>query len=285
MHKLFKTCIIMTTILLCGCGSQNNEIKYTPQKLSIDNNTIRDKYVWNHIIEDEENKTDNYVSDPSGSVSEIIIDNNINSILYTISDGSIIYNGKTYNDLYNVVQSVETPYDTNTFISFILKTYATDSDVVYTYLTQDSDTIEDGVGTSIPVDESLSDFYGYKEICEKYNDKATWIIQMSSNKMREVGWIYGCKSFVLYKGTDDLHINMQEFIDDLPEPIITDEVENTAEGTENITDEENTAEEAINITDENEGITEEVESIAEGTENITEEAEDITESEVTEHEE
>jgi len=227
---LALTTLALTTLALTACTNkelkeiENDTLVYYPSTFEKDNKTT--SKIETEIIktekeqekqldesqEQEENKLD--YGTPEYNTSEIQLDNNDESINYEIVEDNIVYRGITFIDLYKIVNSVEQPYELNTFINFLIKTYDSHGEtVVYTSLQTDSEgEVGVDIGSAITISESLYDREGYTEIVEKYNgDEAVWSICLYTYGGENEHNVYGCKSYVAYNGSSDLVVDMQEF--------------------------------------------------------------------------
>lgn len=154
-------------------------------------------------------------TEESNNVSEIENTPDI-QLAYEINGNDIIYNSVTYTDLYSNIQKVEqqSQYDTDTLIKFILQSYPS-SEQVYTFMQMYSDVeFEDGDDyNDILIDETLSNSSdAYNNICNKYNDRATWMLTINKWMGKDKAMLAGCKSFTIIIGTDeDIEVDVSDF--------------------------------------------------------------------------
>lgn len=252
-------------------GSKTNEVRYAAGSISIDKYTklyqetkLEDYYDGLEILIDgygEENPTDNednsyaqyekeegsYGGVPEYVASEITLENRDTSVNYEISGKDIIYRGVTYDELYSVVNSVSQPYELNTFINFIIKTYDNKGeDLVFAELisSEGNSGAEEDLGASLTISEMLIGDKGYSELVEKYNEEASWAITLFTYGGENMWILYGCSSYILYEGKDELNVDMSEF--DLGTWLDTGEIDNGGELEEDTIEEnETTVEEAV----------------------------------------
>lgn len=230
MKKKILSIVITSAVLtLASCGNTNNNtdntFAYNPQTFETDNQTIHknnEQEILDNIAQQEQEKEQQQQDEenidygtPEYNTSEITIENEDTSVNYEIVGNDIIYRGITFTDLYTVVTSIEQPYDLNTFINFLVKTYNTHGEtVVYSKLTLDDIETEDDldIGAAMTISEQLYDMEGYAKIVEKYNgEEATWSISLYTYGGNNQHNIHGCKSYVLYNGENDIAVDMSEF--------------------------------------------------------------------------
>ena len=153
MKKLLSLSLIAVSslMLLTACDKQTKEedkIEYTPPMFELAENDVKlydyieyNKNNWN----DNENSgggTNNKV--PQYDSSEITIENSDESVDFIIDGSNILYKGKIFNGLYDVVQQLELPCSQTTFINFIVKTYKNNgSNNIYTECFLDSENYEE----------------------------------------------------------------------------------------------------------------------------------------------
>lgn len=164
--------------------------------------------------ESSETENDNNVEN-TDNVSEV--ENTPDTDLsYVISNNDIIYNDIIYTDLYLNIQQIEqqSQYDTDTLIKFILQSYPS-SEQVYTFIQMNNGAeIADGEDyTDILIDEVLSEASdNYNDICNRYNDRATWMLTINKWMGKDKAMLAGCKSFTIIIGTDeDIEVDVSDF--------------------------------------------------------------------------
>lgn len=222
MKQLISAGLLLTMLSLTACnnidigGSNNNE--YRPQLFEVDELTVRQNNEWNvkqEIAEENNETTVNTEEDIKVDVGEVQLENTDTSIDYTIEGGDIVYNGIRFVELSTAVNSVSSPYDTNTFINFIIKTYSTAESTVNVSYNIDSNTTSDSnadTGAYVGLHESLmADSSDYQHIYNKYGVEADWQLLLDSGKPEELGILYGCSTYVMYQGVGNLVIDMNEF--------------------------------------------------------------------------
>ena len=215
-RKRYLAFIALSMLLVSSCGQKQVSNKTAEQQtfFELRGDTVKDKDVktWNidKYIQDnntaykEESKNDENEYAPHEHAGEIILENGTHSANYKVSNDDIIYNNILFHDLYKNAKSIEQPYSEQTFISFIINTYSTKETEVYSSVENDNDFVNlnntDGDNTYIPVDETLYDNANHKKICNKYNDKATWKLEVYEYGLKNKGIIAGCKSFICFIG-------------------------------------------------------------------------------------
>lgn len=164
--------------------------------------------------ETSETENDNNVEN-TDNVSEV--ENTPDTDLsYVISNNDIIYNDIIYTDLYLNIQQIEqqSQYDIDTLIKFILQSYPS-SEQVYTFIQMNNGAeITDGEDyTDILIDEVLSEASdNYNDICNRYNDRATWMLTINKWMGKDKAMLAGCKSFTIIIGTDeDIEVDVSNF--------------------------------------------------------------------------
>ena len=207
--------IAFTVCSITSCGISQTDKVYIPQQFDKDANTIRakDEQVK---IESEQQEIDNTSNenntsyDTSANMSEVKINGTDETMNWTVeNDTDIIYKGVRYKNLFSNLASIESPYDINTLINFIVKTYdASDSEINTTVDITNDNVSEDE--TYISLDEELSFSEEYIKLCEKYNDKAVWQLTLESSSTFST--LVGCKSFVLMLNSSGaIEVNMDDF--------------------------------------------------------------------------
>ena len=251
MKKIWLLVMLMILVTLTACENiklDNNSDKdiYLAPSFEVDNMTVRQNNEWNikqEIQEEIDESTVKTEQDIKVDVGEIQLENTDTSVDYVIDGNDILYNNIRFKGLNNAINSVTTPYDTNTFINFIVKTYSTsEPDVLVNYNIDDGgDIVEEGIGESFTLHESLmADSVDYQIIYNKYGEKAYWQIILDSGKTEEFGMLYGCKSYVMYQGSGNLVIDMNEFDSGTLESVSDTQIEDIVEPVESeVNNEEN----------------------------------------------
>lgn len=164
--------------------------------------------------ETSETKNDNNVEN-TDNVSEVDNTQDL-QLAYEISNNDIIYNNVIYTDLYLSIQQIEqqSQYDTDTLIKFILQTYPS-NEQVYTFVQMygDNEITEGEDYNDMLIDETLSEASdNYNDICNKYNDRATWMLTINKWMGKDKAMLAGCKSFTIIIGTDeDIEVDITDF--------------------------------------------------------------------------
>lgn len=192
---------ITTLTTLIACGSKDDSITVI-DKVEIDNN-ISKKQNINNIVNNT-NKNEMIMYDDFGGASELVLINNDTSKDYEIiNNNDIIYNGKQFNNLYSSIMNIDMPYDKNTFINFIIKTYTVDDNTIYSYsvYSNEIEQNENADSFETTMHEQLSYSQSYLNLCEKYNTEAQWELSIYTLGANNMISFYGCKDFVVLKGT------------------------------------------------------------------------------------
>jgi len=240
MKKAIIT-LIMCSITLLGCSNTTRSSdSYIPNKIDTTGIVSKDDYLG--ILQTSDTEPESDIEDSENydniySASEIQLTEQDNSIEYTIDNQDINYDDKVFIGLNDAINRLESPYDKNTLINFIIKTYKTDANQIYAIYSSDTELIDDegqDVGASITVHESLQSLNGYVDICNKYNDTAVWTITLLTENTEDVGYLHGCKSFIIYQGSEDKIIDMSLY------DTSTNNIEGIASEEEILTEEEAT---------------------------------------------
>lgn len=156
-------------------------------------------------------------TEPDDNISELPQDNQESNVSYTISGDDIVYNGVTYTGLYTSVQQVEpySQYDADTLIKFLLKCYPS-SETVFSSAQLYVNSVNTGDAedyTDISIDDTLSNMSDkYTSLCNKYNDKASWVLTIYKWMGKDKAMLAGCKSFTIIIGTDeDIEVDITDF--------------------------------------------------------------------------
>lgn len=227
--KHIKLVVLLGLLLgLTGCNKikldNSNEETYIAPSFEVDELTVRQNNEWNikqEITDETEENTVKTEADIKVDVGEVQLENTDNSVDYIVEGEDIVYNGVRFKGLNTALNSVASPYDINTFINFVVKTYSTTEASVNVTYSIDSEASSDdgeGVGAYIGLHESLmSDSADYPYIYNKYGVEVDWQILLDSGKNEEFGMLYGCNDYVMYQGVGNLVIDMNEFDSGAPE--------------------------------------------------------------------
>lgn len=199
--------ILCTTILLSSCGttsSNNNKIIQYFEKDIYTQKVDTLKTPENDMITSEENyNTDknNSHTDDGGydsTLAEITLVGNDNSIAYDIIDNTDVkYKGILYKNLYANINSLNTNYDKNTLINFIIKTYKANSSTIYTIVYTDEAEGEGSDIEALTLDDMLGDCEQYETTKNKYNETVSWMLQLIDSDTRQEVQMYGATSYIL----------------------------------------------------------------------------------------
>ena len=237
--KLILICTMLIT-LICGCSDTNTRsVEYTPVKLDTAD-IIKYEDLWQiSYVRDTNDEVDEYnIIEPelfdNMQLSELIIVGDDNSVDYQIVDESdIIYNNQRYIGLYTAILNCELPYNENTFINFIIKTYNTGSNIIYVSYSNSNDIVDDEC-----TDSNITDFLvEYDDYHRLYNEKGkyiNWMLTLTSEDGK-IGKLFGCDKYLAYYNDKNKIIDMSLY----------DTSTNNSEG---ITSEENLTEEVTTET-------------------------------------
>lgn len=193
--------ICTLSIFLAGCGKEEKN-EYRVMKY-FEKDSYTQKVSNRALLEDNEesDKPDDKDKQNSGydeTLSEIKLTGKDESIEYSIVEGTDVkYNNTLYKNLYTNVYSLNTNYDKNTLINFIIKTYEAKSELIYTVVYTDSTEGEESDIQSITLDEMLSDCSKYEELKHKYGEEAYWMLQLIDSETRLEVEMYGATSYIL----------------------------------------------------------------------------------------
>lgn len=211
--------LLGVTIMLSGCAGNksSNDIlnRFETNDYTIHSNTKVDETKNNQSSsnkdtnENTSNSSDNTSQNVENAMGELILENTDNSIAYeVVNNTDVTYKGTTYVNLYTCINSLNTKYDKNTVINFIIKNIKMTSKEVYCDLT-----VDDGVGSvdDISIDEELYGREKYEELKSKYNEPATWSLTLTNSTDRTFKVIFGSYSYMLLSGVDgDVTLDMSK---------------------------------------------------------------------------
>lgn len=211
--NIFIICIVAFILTGCNNSESKDRVVGTFEK---DKDTV--KYVdahkvgtWGEIVGDSQTQLpDDVESELYNQMGELIFTGDDLSKSYKVtSDGSIDYNGRKFVNLYNVINSVETKYDKNTLINFIIKKHKSSSNTIYVTVQIDN---ANGNDYEITLHDSMDGIKKYKELHDKYNEPIHWAITLTDKDTRDKLTLYGCKSYIIMPGTiEDVVVDMSEY--------------------------------------------------------------------------
>ena len=214
-NKLILLSLLGIAVTFSGCANNKSE-KAIINKFEINEYTIHSK---TEIAQTENSQTQNNNGDKDNQMNtssnienamgELILNNTDTSVTYeVINDTDVKYKGITYVNLYTCVNSLNTKYDKNTVINFIIKNIKGLSDTVYCDLSVDTETEEEEV---FSIDEELSGREKYESLKNRYNEPATWSLTLINSEDRSFKVIFGSYSYMLLSGVDgDVVLDMSE---------------------------------------------------------------------------
>lgn len=219
MKRLLALIIIISTLFgLTSCGKENYVVieKLNIHKMTVRKSSLKDKEEQiekNEALDNIEIEKE-YLYDDSTIASELILINNDTSKEYSIINNSdIYYIGRTYENLYKNINSIGTPFDKNTLINFIIKTYNANESKVYSLVTFEvTPNINAEENNDISFDELLSNNEKYKELKLKYNENIQWELSIHTMGLKNQILMYGCDKYILLVGIDEpLKIDMNTY--------------------------------------------------------------------------
>lgn len=211
--------LLGVTIMLSGCASNksSNDIlnRFETNDYTIHSNTKVEETKSNQSSsnkdtnENTSNSSNNTSQNVENAMGELILENTDNSIAYeVVNNTDVTYKGTTYVNLYACINSLNTKYDKNTVINFIIKNIKMTSKEIYCDLT-----VDDGVESAddISIDEELYGREKYEELKSKYNESATWSLTLTNSTDRTFRVIFGSYSYMLLSGVDgDVTLDMSK---------------------------------------------------------------------------
>lgn len=160
------------------------------------------------------NITDGTDKQNNEHIGEIELNGSDGSMTYTVLDGtSVKYNGITFDGLYACINNINTKYDANTIINFIIKTYNGTSKLVYTDVETDELNTSSGDSVDFTIDDELEGYGQYEYIKSKYNNApVTWKLTLTDSETMYPTYIYGCETYMLMTGTNgDIRLDMSAY--------------------------------------------------------------------------
>ena len=140
------------------------------------------------------------------NTSEIegIPEKDLQDINYSIAGNDIIYGNKTFKDLNTNVDLIvsDSAYDKDTLIRFILYIYKVADEEIFTRATHDVDVDMEEMGelgldyNDLSVHEMMEGYPEYAELYGKYNEAATWMLEIYTNGSKNIKALVGCKSYI-----------------------------------------------------------------------------------------
>lgn len=269
---------ILMSLVLSGCSTTDSTVdtsnlKYSLELIEPDSMTLN--YGNQLSIQNAQGQTIEYPTAEEVQVfGEIQLTGTPVPIYETTEDGSVIYNGTTFDGLANKVESLSKPCSNEALITFIIDSVTSKNGTVYVYVDDDSsEDLEVADDTSTPVSESIAGSPSYEAIVNKYGSEVQWLLTLNGDN---VSYIYGCSSYMLYWGSTEVqsvdyggeaYDSTEEGSTEMNETESTTE-EITTESGEESTTEETTTESGEESTVEDETTSEETESTEQETETV-----------------
>lgn len=174
----------------------------------------------------------------SNTLALITLVNNDNSQDYTTEGNDIVYKGTRYVNLYNIINSINTNYDKNTLINFIVKTFNAKSDTIYCDLIVDNISDADSDVEEITLDEQISDVKKYNDAKSQFGENVSWMISLTESSDNSVKQIYGCSKYMLVTSDGiDKEIDMSKY-DSTLGTVTNGDSEDVTDDTESDTEED-----------------------------------------------
>lgn len=197
---------ILMSLVLSGCSTTDSTVdtsnlKYSLELIEPDSMTLN--YGNQLSIQNAQGQTIEYPTAEEVQVfGEIQLTGTPVPIYETTEDGSVIYNGTTFDGLANKVESLSKPCSNEALITFIIDSVASKNGTVYVYVDDDSsEDLEVADDTSTPVSESIAGSPSYEAIVNKYGSEVQWLLTLNGDN---VSYIYGCSSYMLYWGSTEV---------------------------------------------------------------------------------
>lgn len=219
MKKSVNLVVLLIVLSTTGCSSVNNRDIQSDVNIpfEIDELTQRKseshKEIWNDNIEQNITNSSSDNNEQLTNMGELKLNGNDTSISYEISDNNIIYNGITYYNLYSNINQLNSKYDKNTLINFIIKNYNATSSEIYTNLiVEEQREIDPNAEIEeITFDEQLGDNLKYIELKEQYNENVSWALSLMESDTNKSVMMYGCNSYILLANIgSDVVLDMNE---------------------------------------------------------------------------
>lgn len=191
--------LICTSLLLSSCGTNNSSSSRIIKNFERDSYTK--KISLSNYVSDDKTTIDNdneYSGGYGDTLAEITLIGQDNSVTYDVIDGADIkYKGLVFKNLYANIQKIDTNYDKNTLINFLIKTFESKSSLIYTVLTTNTVEGADSDIEAVTFDEMLSGVDRYSEVKHKYDEEVSWMLQFIDSESRREVQIFGAKSYIL----------------------------------------------------------------------------------------
>lgn len=271
---------ILMSLVLSGCSTTDSTVdtsnlKYSLELIEPDSMTLN--YGNQLSIQNAQGQTIEYPTAEEVQVfGEIQLTGTPVPIYETTEDGSVIYNGTTFDGLANKVESLSKPCSNEALITFIIDSVTSKSGTVYVYVDDDSsEDLEVADDTSTPVSESIAGSPSYEAIVNKYGSEVQWLLTLNGDNL---SYIYGCSSYMLYWGSTEVQSVDYggEAYDSTEETTEVNETESSTEEGTTESGEESTSESVKESTSESgEESTIEDETTSEETESTKQETETV----------
>lgn len=216
-NKILKAnCILISSLLLiCGCSNNSDNMQANKNIVAFDkdSNTVHYAAINNDIMRENTMMEQNVereiipIHEEELNLGELIITGDDLEIQFSEDGGNIMYNGKTFHNLANIINNLDINYNKDNLITFIVKYTDFDTNLVYTDFEEDH---PDDFGFG--VDDQLCDNETYLSLKDKYGESVTWNISLlDSTDVHKHYELYGAKSYILLVGaTGDVELTTSQ---------------------------------------------------------------------------
>ena len=272
--------ISLISLALSGCSISNSKIdtsnlKYSLELIEPDSMTLN--YGNQLSIQNAHGQEIEYPTVEEVQVfGEIQLTGTPVPIYETTEDGSVIYNGTTFDGLITKVASLSKPCSNEALITFIIDSVTSENGTVYIYVDDSSGDGGAEDDTTTPVSESIAGSPSYEAIVEKYGEDVQWLLTLNGDN---VSYIYGCSSYMIYWGsnqTQSVDYGGEDYVPSTEAPTegtttedgaaLSEEVDTSSEETKTNADEEESSEDVYDNSDENSESSEEESSTTDSSE-------------------
>ena len=202
-------------ILLTGCNSRKiqKDTRFTDgiNEFSVDGYAVRKE---DRASQSSSSSQEVEIRDPADEISSTlglleVLGEDL-SVDYVRENDDITYNGVIYKGLGLAADKTPVPCGKETFINFVVKTFAPKGTEVNVQVTLDSEIDPDS--TRIRTDEGVAAQYGdkYTAISSKFGADVNWNMLIEEKDRQVI--IYGCNQYMLQCGTDNtVSVDMSKY--------------------------------------------------------------------------
>ena len=266
--------IVMSSLLLSGCSVSTSEVdtsnlKYSLELIEPDSMTLNYENRLSIQGGTQSNEEDSVITPEETAVYGEVNLTGTPIVLYETTDnGSVVYNGTTFDGLETKVASLNKPCSNEALITFIIDSVTSANGTVYVYV--DGNTNENsGDDTTIPLGTNLEGSEPYDSLVKEHGEDIQWLLTLNGDN---VSYIYGCSSYMIYWGsnqTQSVDYGGEDYVPSTEastEDTTTEDSGTSSEGTETNVDEEESFEDAYDDSDENSESSEEESSTTDSSE-------------------